>query len=217
METSRSGKEKGEGRRKGGKQTLMLFLEEVVSKMQTQSLEPPGGHGEQIPMLRSVQVTQGLSLQGRGDSHQVFWTSQFNSLLAQQLEQKVAAENQALWAEWPFWVMHQVPTTRQPNSESTFNRTGRESCRRPSELWIKALAVLLRQIPNTQNSVKTVYLLPKNILQPEFNPKNDFCLKQGCWSKLMGKHQLTDWPGVGCASFCVSRNLGLMHFFLYPF
>lgn len=57
--------------------------------------------------------------------------------------------------------------------ESVFHGAG--TATRPeagSELRIKALAGLLRQIPNSQESARTVRFLPKNILQPELTPKS---------------------------------------------
>lgn len=53
------------------------------------------------------------------------------------------------------------------------------------QAWTADLAGLLRQTPNSQNSVSTAYSLPKNILQPEFHPKNNLSPKQGCWAKLI--------------------------------
>lgn len=64
-----------------------------------------------------------------------------------------------------------APTIRHFNGE-----VGERSAK--PELRIKALASFLRQTPNSQNSVRTVHSVPKNILQPEFNPKNNFGPKQ---------------------------------------
>lgn len=111
---------------------------------------------------------------------------EFDSLKARRLGQKVAAKHQALWAVQSFWIMQRVPAIWHPNSESMFNRTGWGSCAQAkSELRIKALASHLRQIPKGQDSVSKVHFLPKNILQPEFNPKNSLSPKQGCQSKLI--------------------------------
>ena len=120
----------------------------------------------------------------RGQSRSFLDGPESSSLSTPRLEQKVAAEHQALWAEWS-WLPRQVPTAPHPNSAERISRGPGQPQAVHSELGIKAPASLLRQIPNSQDSARTVHFLPKNILPPEFNPKSNFCPKRACWFKLI--------------------------------
>lgn len=131
-----------------------------------------------------VQGTRCLILKGGGDSHWAFWTAQSSAASRRQGWDRRWQQSIRLCGLSGPGYCHEVPTTLRPNSGERVSRAS--TAVRPearSELRIKALAGLWRQIPNSQDSVRTVHFLPKNTPQPELTPKGLFCPKRTHWFK----------------------------------